>query len=93
MIIYLAYASILFGVISAVGWLRASTVKVTREQEVARRVKAAEKKGIKPNLSGVTLDGWDMSATFRAQTLWNSIAAISAAVSILLQAVIQANQL
>lgn len=92
MIIYLSATSIMLAIVSAAGWLRASTVKVSREQEVAWRQKEAKKMGVEPNLAGVTLDGWDMSGTFRAQTFWNSIAAISAAGSILLQAVVQVMQ-
>lgn len=90
---YLAIASIVFGVLSAIGWLRASTVKVSHEKECARREKEAKKKGVMPNLAGVTLDGWNISATFRAQSQWNSFAAITAAISILLQAIIQAVQI
>ena len=77
------------GVISAVCWLRASVVKVTREKEVERRKAKAKKKGETPDLAGVSLDGWDMSATFRAQSFWNSIAAVSAALSISAQTLSQ----
>ncbi|WP_147408745.1 hypothetical protein [Kushneria sinocarnis] len=90
--IFLTVASIVSGFLSAASWLKASVVKISREEEVSRRKGEAEKKGVKPNLAGVTLDGWDMSGTFRIQAKWNSIAAILAAVTISLQAVVKVLQ-
>ena len=81
--------SIASGFISAGSWLYASIVKVSHEKEMERRRKQAERKGEKPNFASVSLDGWDMSATFSAQSRWNAIGAIFAAISILLQALIQ----
>ncbi|WP_143493877.1 MULTISPECIES: hypothetical protein [unclassified Pseudomonas] len=81
--------SIASGFVSAGSWLYASIVKVSHEKEMERRRKKAERKGEKPNYASVSLDGWDMSATFSAQSRWNAIGAIFAAISILLQALIQ----
>lgn len=81
--------SIASGFISAGSWLYASIVKVSHEKEMEHRRKQAERKGEKPNFASVSLDGWDMSATFSAQSRWNAIGAIFAAISILLQALIQ----
>lgn len=84
----LSIIAIISGFGSALCWLKSSVVKVNREQEVERRQAEASKKGIKPNFSGITIDGWDMSGTFRAQARWNSAAAILAALSISAQALI-----
>ncbi|WP_313055872.1 hypothetical protein [Pseudomonas lopnurensis] len=81
--------SIVSGFISAASWLYASVVKVSHEKEMARRSRVAEKKGEKPNFASVSLDGWDMSATFSAQSRWNATGAVFAAISIFLQALIQ----
>ena len=89
MSIYFIILSIIFAFLSAASWLRASVVKVSREQEVAWRKAQANKKGVKANLAGMTLDGWDISGTFRVQAKWNSIAAVLAAISILSQATSQ----
>ena len=86
---YLTWSSILFGFASAASWLRASIVKVTREKEIARRTKEAKKRGETPNLAGVTLDGWDMSGTFKAQAKWNAIAAFLGAFAVGFQAIIR----
>jgi hypothetical protein len=79
-------AAVIAALLSAAAWYRAATVKVTREQVVEARKKAALKKGEIPNLAGVTLDGADLSGTFAAQSKWNSVGAIGAAVTVLLQA-------
>lgn len=86
---YLTIASIIFGFLSAGAWLRASLVKVSRETEVQRRTKKARRRGSEPSLAGISLDGWDMSGTFRAQSAWNSIGAVLAATSISCQAISQ----
>lgn len=86
---YFNISAVFFGLLSAAGWLRAATVKVSHERAMAQRTEAAAKKGEKPNFASVSLDGWDMSATFTAQARWNSIAAFLAACSILFQAVSQ----
>lgn len=83
--VILSIASIACGFISAACWLKASFSKVTREQEIAWRRKQAVKQGIEPNLATVSLDGYDLSGTFRSQTKWNSLGAIFAALTILLQ--------
>ena len=83
------WASVAFGFASAIAWLYASVVKVTREQVVAQRSDDAARRGEKPNLAGITLDGWDMSATFAAQSKWSVRGAILAACAIGLQAITQ----
>lgn len=86
---YLTAVSIVFGFLSAGAWLRSSVVKVSREKEVEWRKAKARKQGVEPNLAGVSLDGWDLSGTFRAQSSWNSIGAVLAATSISCQAISQ----
>ena len=83
----LQWASVAVAGLSAACWLRSATVKVTREQEVERRKRAAMRAGTAPNLAGVSLDGWDMAATFAAQSRWNAAGAILAGLAVLLQAV------
>ena len=86
---YLTIASIFFGFLSAGAWLWASMVKVSSKKEVKRRIAKAKKLGEEPNLAGVSLDGWDMSGTFRVQSFWNAIGALLAAISISCQAIVQ----
>jgi hypothetical protein len=86
---YLIIASITFGLISAVSWFHASFVKVSHEKAMALREKEANKKGEKPNYASASLGDWDMSATFAAQSKSNAVGAFFAALSILLQAVVQ----
>lgn len=88
-IIYLTIASIIFGLISAVSWFHASFVKVSHKNAMAIRSKEAGKKREMPNFASVSLDGWDMSATFAAQSKSNAVGAFFAALSIFLQAVVQ----
>jgi hypothetical protein len=82
-------ASILFGLLSAASWFRASFAKVSHEDATKLRIKRAEKRGKKPNLASASLDGWDMSETFALQTKWNAIGAAFAASSILTQTLVQ----
>ncbi|MBW3509552.1 MULTISPECIES: hypothetical protein [Janthinobacterium] len=82
--------SIGFGFTSAAAWLYASNVKVTHEQVIVQRKKDAILTGEVPDLGGVSLDGWDMSATFAAQAKWNSRGAALAACAVSLQALSQA---
>jgi hypothetical protein len=84
---WVSYAgvSIFLGVVSAASWLRASVAKVSHEDAMKSRIKAAAKRGEKPNLASVSLDGWDMSATFSMQARWNSLGALAAALSISFQ--------
>lgn len=87
---FLTFISIGFGLASAGAWLYASCVKVSREEALSRRRRAADKSGNAPDLSGVTFDGWEVRETFAAQSRWNSIAAVLSAASIFSQAVAQA---
>jgi len=87
---YLTLASITFGFFSAASWFYASFVKADHRQAMDRRKKEAEKLGVKPNYASVSLDGWDMSATFLEQAKWNAMGAFFAACSILSQAISQA---
>lgn len=86
---YLPHASAIFGVASAGAWFYSSIVKVTREKMVAQRTKQALRKGEKPNFAGVSLDGYDVSATLSAQSKWNAIGAIMAAFAVGLQSISQ----
>jgi len=79
--------SVVCGFASAGAWLYASRVKVTREQMIKQRTKEAKKKGHLPDLSGASLDGWDMSSTFAAQSKWNARGAILAACAVALQSI------
>ena len=45
--------------LSAFCWFRSATLRVTREQVVAERMKAAEKAGTNPNLGGWSVGGLD----------------------------------
>lgn len=85
----LSLLSILLGFASAAFWLRSSVAKVSSEAAIAQRKRTAEHRGQEPDLGSVSLDGWDMSATFAAQSKWNSLGAICAASSIGLQAISQ----
>ena len=82
----LKWLVVILGIFSALSWLRAATVKVSREQEVERRRKDARKRGETPNLAGMSLDGNDLSGTFRAQMMWNAAGASLAACAMLAQA-------
>lgn len=85
----LSWSAIVLGLGSAAAWLRSSTVKVTLSQAMARRKKEMERTGSVPSGGYASLDGWDMSATFAAQSRWNSLGALLAAASITLQAISQ----
>ena len=85
----LSALSVLLGLLSAASWFWASLVKVTHEKAMASRRKAAGNGGEQVNFASVTLDGWDMSATFAAQSKWNAMGAAFGAGSILLQSVPQ----
>lgn len=74
-ILCLTIASIVIGLVSAASWLHASVVKVSHEAAMKGREKEAKKRGGKTNYASVSLDGWDMSATFSAQSKWNAIGA------------------
>ncbi|MNV24757.1 hypothetical protein D3C71_1158310 [compost metagenome] len=80
------FASIVFGVASALAWLRSSSVKISHEKAMAVRRRNAELKGVTPNLASISFDGWDMAATFAAQSKWGSIGALLAACAVGLQA-------
>jgi hypothetical protein len=81
---------VIFGVLSAASWLRSSLVKVSHEKAMKLRAKEAVKRGEKPNFASISLDGWDMSATFAAQSKWNAYGALFAACSIFAQLLSQA---
>jgi hypothetical protein len=85
----LSVASITIGLLSAACWLRASFVKVDPQSAIATRAREAKARGETPSGGSTSLDGWDMSATFRAQSKWNSLGALFAALSISCQALSQ----
>lgn len=87
MLEYLFWASVAAAFISAGCWFRAATVNISRDAVVRQRRRVAHRKGIQPDLSGVSLDGNDLSGTFKAQAFWNALGALSAGVAILLQTV------
>ena len=89
---YFSIIAIISGFVSALCWLRASVVKITPEKGVERRLAKAKKKGETPSFAVTSLDGWDMSETFRTQSFWNSIAAVFAAISISVQTLSQVLQ-
>ena len=70
--------SIAFGLLSAAAWFYSSRVKVTKEQEAARRAKKGERGGF------VVLDGQELGATLRAQSKWNAIGSSLAAAAVVL---------
>jgi hypothetical protein len=84
---FMQWASIALAVVSALCWLRSAAVKVSTEDAVKRRVREAERAGLPPSLSSVSLDGWDMSATFKAQSQWSAAGASFAGLAVLFQAV------
>ena len=85
----LSWTAAVFGICSAAAWLRSSTVKVTVEEAMSRRKRTAERTGITLSHGYTSLDGWEMSETFAAQSRWNSLGAFLAASSITLQAISQ----
>lgn len=85
----LIVVSIILGLFSAASWFYASFVKVSHEKAMKERLATALKRGERPNYASVSLDGWDMSATFSAQAKWNAVGAFFAASSICLQAISQ----
>ncbi|QNM59303.1 hypothetical protein XHV734_0454 [Xanthomonas hortorum pv. vitians] len=86
----LATISIASGLASAAAWIYASHVKVSRDKALSQRHRAAEKTSSTPDLSGVNFDGWEVRETLAAQSKWNSIGAVLAALAVLCQAVSQA---
>lgn len=84
---YASLATAIMAFIAALCWLRAGTVKVTPEEALRLEEKRAKKAGRKPSLGVVSLDDWDMSETFKAQSRWNSAGALAAAIAALIQAI------
>lgn len=74
---------------SAAAWLYASRVKVSEEDAQERIRKTAEKKGVKPNYTRMSFDGWDFRETLAAQAKWSSIGALLAAVAVAAQVISQ----
>ena len=66
-------------------WFRAATVKVSREEAVAKAKATAAKKGQTPDLSGGSFDGWDFRETLSAQSRWNAWGAIAAGCAAIVQ--------
>jgi len=83
----LTFLAVLSGLASAGAWLYASRVKVSREKALAKRRKEAEKNGEEPYLGGVVFYGAEMKETLDAQSKWNSIGAVLAAIAVASQAI------
>lgn len=79
------WLSVATGLLSALCWLRAATVKVGREQALKIRERQAKRRGEPASSAGVSLDGADLSATFNPQMQWNPAGAAFAAITLLLQ--------
>ncbi|MBD9354423.1 hypothetical protein [Methylomonas albis] len=86
----LTVLSIVSGFASALAWLYASCVKVSREKALEDRRRTAERAGTAPDLSGISFDGWEVRETLAAQAKWNSIGAVLAAIAVFSQALEQA---
>lgn len=78
--------SIVLALVSAGAWFRSAFVKVTPQAAIAKRNAPLIKAGLPPQYGSASLDGWDMSATFAAQSKWNAIGASCAGLSIVAQA-------
>jgi hypothetical protein len=85
----LAILSVVCGLASAAAWFYASRVKVTREQALEQRRRAAAKSGKEPYLGGMTFDGAEMRETLAAQSKWNSVGAVLAAIAVASQSLAQ----
>ncbi|MEQ9864470.1 hypothetical protein [Pectobacterium aroidearum] len=85
---FLKYLSIFSGIVSALCWLRASTVTVNRTKLEKIRQKIAKKQKTEPDYSGVSLvrngKEYDLIETLHKQSFWNSCGAIMAAMAIFL---------
>jgi hypothetical protein len=85
----LTILSAVVGFASAVCWFRGSVVKVSHERAIQIRTAEANKRGEKPNLSALIMNGADVEATSAAQSRWNAIGAFLSGCAILLQSVAQ----
>lgn len=75
------------GVIAAGLWLWSTFAAVTREQVVTKRKRDAAKKGVEPNLAGISIDGFDPVETLRKQSKINAAAALLTGLAIISQTV------
>jgi hypothetical protein len=73
------------GVISAGFWFTSAYARVTWKKSIARRKRKAAKKGVTPNLGGVSFGGNDFEATLKLQSTLNGVAALLAGFAILAQ--------
>jgi len=81
----LQLCSVAAAALSASAWFRSASVKIGHDEMMRIRKRRAEKKIETPNYAGASLDGWDMSETFAAQSRWNMYGAGFAGLSVLLQ--------
>lgn len=79
---YFNWISLAAALGSAAAWFYASRVKVSREEAVEIATRAAKKKGVKPDFSGMSFDGWDFRETLAAQARWSSLGALLAALAV-----------
>lgn len=82
----LSTISVIAGLISAGCWLRSSFAKVTHEEAMKKRERAAEKAGVKPNYASVSYNGLDPYESLALQSRWNAAGAIFAAIAVAAQA-------
>jgi hypothetical protein len=75
------------GLASASFWGAAAVKHVTRDQEIARREREAEKKGEKPNYGGMSVNGVDPFATIALQSRLNAIGAAFGAAAVIVQTI------
>lgn len=82
----LTAVAVVAGLVSAGCWLRSSFAKVTHEQAMERRKRAAKKAGVEPNLASISYNGLDPYETLALQSRWNAAGAIFAATAVATQA-------
>lgn len=84
------WASAIAGFVSAACWLW-STRSITREAEIERRRRVADKTGEQVSLASVEIDDGDkryeLMATLRHQSIWSKWGAVFAAAAIALQSI------
>lgn len=83
----LQWIAVFVALLSAAAWLKAATIKVSRRELLELGTHEADKRGEKLNVAVASVNGWSLSATFAAQSRWNSRGALLAGLAVLAQAV------